>query len=510
MKKIKYLLFALAAMLVSLTSCTDETGVTLLEDIQVSSSYVALPMDGGSSTITVTAKDSWTVEKVTTDKNKVEWLTISTTTGSAGESQLTFSTPSTLDGRTAEVLIKSGGQTQRINIIQGLAVVSPATVAEVNAGPDSKTYLVTGTITKITNTQYGNWYLKDKTGELYIYGTLDAKDATKNFLSLGLEVGDEVTVQGPKTTYNGTVELVDVTVVKINKSLIKVDSVMVDGVKNSTLPSDGGELTAFLTNKGQGLTFEIPADAQSWLSLSSMQTTGTNVVMMFRAAQNKGGQRSTTITFKTTDGSKEYSTTATVTQSGAIVTSSIADFLAAPVSTIPYRLTGIITKIDDATSGKLYIKDYSGKEVYVYKISGYDQNLKVDDVITIIGNRAVYNGTPQVSNSTLEKAYPVAKATIAEVLAKPDDTNKYFMVTGTITSIANDLYGNLYLKDATGEIYVYGVYPGAGATGDARQGLIAAKGLKVGDTLTVIGPKTSYKNVPQLSNTFYYSHISAQ
>ena len=52
----------------------------------------------------------------------------------------------------------------------------------------------------------------------------------KNFLSLGIEVGDIVTVEGPKTTYNGTVELVNVTVINIEKSLIKVDSLMVDGV----------------------------------------------------------------------------------------------------------------------------------------------------------------------------------------------------------------------------------------------------------------------------------------
>ena len=66
----------------------------------------------------------------------------------------------------------------------------------------------------ITSTTYGNWYLEDETGEIYIYGTLDAKGGEKNFLSWGLEVGDEITVQGPKTTYYTTVELVNVTVIK--------------------------------------------------------------------------------------------------------------------------------------------------------------------------------------------------------------------------------------------------------------------------------------------------------
>ena len=246
--KLKRIFPFLIAILALTTSCTDEETMTLLDSVRVSSSYVSIPLAGGSSTITVTAKDGWTVEKVTTAKNPVSWLTISSTSGSAGESELTFSAPSTLDGRNAEVLIKCGGETQRINIIQGLSKIATATCADVIAGPDSKTYQVTGVCTAIANTLYGNWYLTDKTGTIYIYGTLDAKGGTKNFLSWGLEVGDEVTVQGPKTTYGTVVELVDVTVVKINKSLVKVDS-----VKNATLPLEGGELIAYLTCKGQGV-----------------------------------------------------------------------------------------------------------------------------------------------------------------------------------------------------------------------------------------------------------------
>jgi RPA family protein len=99
---------------------------------------------------------------------------------------------------------------------------------------------------------------------------------------------------------------------------------------------------------------------------------------------------------------------------------------------------------------------------------------------------------------------------VAEILAKADDTNTYFQVTGTITSIANADYGNIYIKDATGELYVYGTYPGYGATGDARKGVVASKGLKVGDQITVIGAKSSYKGTAQLVNGFYVSHVSAQ
>lgn len=498
--KIKYF-FPLFIMAVAMmVSCEDEVSVTLLDEIQVSTSYVSIPVEGGSTTITVTANDNYTVS------SSIAWLTISSTSGSAGESTLTFTASSTLNGRTGEVKIQCGDVTQRINVIQGLAKIESATCAEVIAGPNDKTYQVTGVCTSIDNTTYGNWYLKDATGSIYIYGTLDAKGATKNFLSLGLEVGDGVTVQGPKTTYGTTVELVNVTVIKINKSLVKVDS-----VEYATLPQEGGEFISYLTCKGQGVSVEIPEDAVSWLSISSIQSAGTSAVVKFKATANAGGDRKTTITFHTTDGTKDYSAQTTLNQKGAIINASVAEFIAAAVSTTQYyRLKGVITSITDATTGKLNIRDFSG-EVYVYKIVDFaTKGLKVGDIITIVGTRGAYSGTPQVNGAVLESFISVTAATIAEVLTKPDDPSKYFMVTGVITSITNADYGNLYFKDGASEIYVYGCYPGYGATGNFRKFLIANKGIKVGDQLTVIAPKGSYGGVPQLANSIYFSHVSSK
>jgi hypothetical protein len=497
--KLKRIFPFFVAILALMTSCTDEETMTLLGEIQVSSSYVSIPVDGGSTAITVTAKDSWTVE------NSVEWLTISSTSGSAGESTLTFSAESALDGRTAEVLIQCGGKTQRINIIQGLAQIASATCAEVIAGPDSKTYQVTGVCTAIANTTYGNWYLEDETGSIYIYGTLDAKGAERNFLSWGLEVGDEVTVQGPKTTYNGIVELVNVTVIEINKSLVKVDS-----VENAQLPIEGGEFTAYLTCKGQGVSVDIPDDAKSWLSISSVESAGEEVVVKFNAAANTGGDRETTLTFRTTDGSKNYSTETSLSQKGAIIEATIEEFLAAEVGNTQYRLSGVITSIANTTYGNLYLRDFSG-ETYVYGIEDFqDKDLKEGDIITIVGKRGAYKGNPQVVDAVLESVIPVTLATIAELLTKPDDSNTYYMVTGEITEIDNPTYGNLYLKDGDSEIYLYGCYPGYGATGDDRKYLIEDKGIKVGDTITVIATKGSYNGVDQLSHGVYFSHVSAE
>jgi len=499
--KLRYFIPSLMAVVAAMfTGCSDDNDPTYLSEIRVSQSYVALSTGGGSTSIDIQAAGSWTVS------GAPDWLTVSPASGS-GSGTITFSAAAA-EGRTAEVLISCEGKTQRINIIQGIAQVSTATCAEVIAGPDSKTYRVTGTVTSIVNTTYGNWYLKDNTGEVYIYGTLDSKGGTKNFSSWGLEVGDQITVEGPKTTYNGTVELVDVTVVKIVKSLIKCDSLSVDGVKSDELPVAGGEITAHLTCKGQGVAVEIPASAKDWLGVTS-STVGATPTVTFYAKANEGGDRETTVVFKTTDGSKEYTSQATIKQKGAIVECSIADFLAAAVGNTQYRLTGVITKVAGAAYGNVYIKDYSG-EAYVYGIGAKGdfeaKGLKEGDVVTLVGKRGEYKGTAQMTGGQLEKSISVTEVSIADFLAKEDNANVYYMVSGKIDEIANDTYGNLYITDGTNRLYVYGCYPGWGATGDARKGAIAANGIVVGDKLTVIGPKSTYKGTPQVNGGVYFSH----
>lgn len=104
---------------------------------------------------------------------------------------------------------------------QGQETVTIATCAEVLAGTDGTVYRVTGKCVEIANTTYGNWYLEDATGKIYIYGTLDKEGNAGKNNSIdvwGIGVGDELTVEGERTTYNETVELKNVKVITINKN----------------------------------------------------------------------------------------------------------------------------------------------------------------------------------------------------------------------------------------------------------------------------------------------------
>ena len=172
--KLRYFIPSLVAVVAAMfTSCSDNKDATYLEGLRVSQSYVALNTSGGTATIDIKANGNWQLEKVfavtTKDadgKNVVTyyetptWLTVDKTSGAAGESTLTFSAEAG-EGRSCELVMSCGSETQYIRIIQGLVSISTATCAEVLAGPDSKTYQVTGTVTNIVNTTYGNWYLNE-------------------------------------------------------------------------------------------------------------------------------------------------------------------------------------------------------------------------------------------------------------------------------------------------------------------------------------------------------------
>lgn len=158
------------------------------------------------------------------------WLTyVPETKSSLRTDELEFSVAanSEYDSRSVEVdlIDRLGYPVETLYIFQ-TGHARNATCAEVIEGPDGTVYRVKGVVTSIVNTTYGNWYLDDGTGEIYIYGTLDKDGKSKNFASWGLQVGDVVECVGPKQTYGNTVELVDVTILDIESYQ---GSITVDG-----------------------------------------------------------------------------------------------------------------------------------------------------------------------------------------------------------------------------------------------------------------------------------------
>ncbi len=493
--------------LLFLGACSDDDPMTLLDEVQVSSSYVAIPADGGSTTITVNAKYSWAFE----GDEVPEWLTISPMSGSAGSATVSFSAEGVEDARSATLHISCNGKEQIIEVIQGEGSgVTIATVAEVLEGPSNKTYRVTGTVTAIANTSYGNFYMNDGTSDtdLYIYGTVDAT-GSYNWASFGIDVGDEVTVEGPKSIYNGEVELVDATFISVTKSLISVESIYPeDGI----LPKEGGEFIVSLSCAGDGVTVDIPDDAKEWMAIGSITSHSDGATIMFKVAENTMGDRNTTITFYTTSGGTEYSCQAVLTQEGSIMPVSIAEFNAAAVGDTQYRLMGYITSVANETYGNFYLKDYSD-ETYVYGLDGFiSLGIKEGDILTIVGKRGEYREEAEVLDATLEEHTPVTPISVADFRNLADDSSTYYRLTGKVTESDEsgtkfdlDTYGNFALTDDTGSVYIYGVSTGVGGA----SGQFGTLGVKEGDEITLICYKTSYNGLIEAGGAMYVSHTPA-
>ncbi len=499
--KLKYFFSFVAALALLFTSCDEnEYDVITNSSVQVSQSYVALPIEGGSKDITVYSNADWTIEA---DSVVLTWLNVSALSGAAGESQVTFSADA-YEGRSATITVVCGAETQIINIIQGLTVVQPATVKEVLDGPVGKTYRVTGTVTKIANTTYGNIYINDGScaEDLYIYGVLTPSGENKKWSTLGVEVGDIITLEGPKILYYSTVELENATFISVEKSLIKVGAV---SPKDATLPIEGGEFTVGLNVKGQGVTVDIPADAKEWLNISAIQSAKDTATVVFNVAENKKGDRKTILTFYTTDGEKDYSAQIELKQKGSFPEGTIGAFLGEPVDeTKMHTLKGVIKNITNTKFGNMYIYDYT-TDLQIYGTTNFADfaSAKAGDVVILEGPRSEHNGNPQMKNAVIKKHVPVTAITAAEFNALEDNNDTYYMLTGKVKSIVKEDYGNIYIEDETGEAYIYGVLDGI--EGNSKN--FASLGIKVGDTIKLITIKTSYKDAAQGKNAWYVGTV---
>jgi hypothetical protein len=562
--KLKYIIPSLMAVVAAVfTGCSDDNDPSYLDAVRVSQSYVAIPKTGGSATITLKASSDWAFKaqrwiagKDTTNAAAPKWLTVTPTSGGAGQVDITFSAEETLDGRNCELLLECNGETQRINVIQGLSEVSEVSVAEVMAGPN-KTYRVTGTVTKIANTSYGNWYMNDGTSadDLYIYGTLDKagkSGANNSIAAWGIEVGDEVTIEGPKTVYNGTVELVNVSVIKINKSLVKVDSLST----NDPLSAEGGEVTAYVTCKGNGVKVEIPEEAKSWLVMSGLN--GNNIT--FRALPNEGDYRKAVVIFKTTSEGKEYTAQATIAQE--------AKPNAPGSEALPFTVAEAIAKckeIGSTASDQVYyakgkissIKEVStnyGNATFNISDDGSDENaltcfrayslnnqkfvaedeIAVGDEVVICGKLVNYkNETPQFAQGcyivtlkkgnaagSLAKPFTPAEANaFCQALGEGNTSEDDVYVKGKIIEITDKnqfgtQYGNctFYISadgtDSADKFYVFRTL----YLGNVKYSDDSWRKPKAGDEVVICGKLTLYKDkegnlVPETSanNTYIYS-----
>ena len=191
-----------------------------------------------------------------------------------------------------------------------------------------------------------------------------------------------------------------------------------------------------------------------------------------------------------------------------------------------YYVTGVIESVYNTQYGNMYLVDDDGNRLTIYGTYSANGELRYDamevkpdkgDTVTIYGVIGQYNGTAQIKNGWVinhipgedgdEEETPDPEAdstlTIEEAIALGASkthnvytTNKYY-VTGVITEIYNEEYGNMKITDDAGNILtIYGTYS---ADGEVRFESMETKPV-VGDVVTVYGVIGQYNTVPQMKN----------
>ena len=488
--KLKYFIPSLVAVVAAMfTGCSEDNDPTYLDGLRVSQSYVALPQNGGTQSITVNAAESWSIDDATIPA----WLTVSPKSGSAGESTISFSAASSDEVHNCELKLNSADKTQRINVLQYVEETDPVylTVAEalamIKAGTQgTKAYYVKGIVCKIQeiSTSYGNatfWisddgsYKGDVTNELEIYRGLWKNGAAYTSDDV-FSVGDEIVIKGVLTEYKGTPETAEKNseVISVKKSLVKIE----EGAEAS-LDANGGDFTVRLSLAGDGPFINVAEDAAGWVGISSVVKTDSTVnVKIHVAANNDEKARTGHINFISTSGSVTSTVIATVSQMGLQGT-----------LTNPFSVEDAIAycqKIGGESGGEVYVKgkiskiegefgsygnatfwisddgvfnDDKSKDFECYRVLWLGNNnwadgnaqISVGDEVLICGKVTIYNGTAETAG---KKAY------VYEVNGVKDDANGIgslvapFNIAGAMTAIDNGWTGDVFVAGKVSKIHV--------------------------------------------------------
>ena len=149
-----------------------------------------------------------------------------------------------------------------------------------------------------------------------------------------------------------------------------------------------------------------------------------------------------------------------------------------------------------------------GDEVVVYgPIYNYSGNTpetagkSAAYIVTVNGKATSGSGSGSDTPSTDAK-----KVTVAEFNAAEVSNDIWYQLTGTVENLKDgDQYGNFDLKDETGSVYVYGLLSEKGGEKKKFQDLAAAKGIKNGSKITIIGTRGVFNDKIEVMNAYFVS-----
>ena len=283
--------------------------------------------------------------------------------------------------------------------------------------------------------------------------------------------------------------------------------------------SNGDKFWGFDINDGTGVvTAAFPANWDEWKD--KIQDGGTVVVegpYEFYAKKGTHQVKSCTIiSFEPGEGGEINPDAQEIT---------IKEFLDKKDQNTEFIIKGTATRVKfQDTPGKGFggfdIEDATGKMSCAFptNLDDFKSTLKDGATVTVKGKYNEHNGAGQMYRGLIIKVEEggstptpspdpvvpgeIKKATVAEFLAAPVG-EQFYELTGTISNITSTEYGNLYLKDDTGLVYIYGLTKTAVDKNDKS---FASLGLKEGDILTLAAKRGEYNGNQQGVGAYYISH----
>ncbi|MCF0174127.1 MAG: BACON domain-containing protein [Bacteroidales bacterium] len=547
--------FAAAALLVA---CTPKQIARSFDNIKVDKTQVILAQDATEGSIKVTATEDWEVVA----SSIPEGLTVTPTSGKAGETTVTFSYPDAVSKElTVNIQIICGTNAQFV-LFKKLATPSPYPEFEagnywIMAQADGvwKVAKPLG-LTIDDSSSYGYIYVDDAKGDLEkgltsteaniftfeaTTGGFYIKDSAGGYLYMDSAGKYNNFYQTSKTSnaFVWTVKQVDDYAFEITSGQGKWMQYSTGyssyGAYNT--PQTGGVLPYLVPAKDPApevLTIKTPTitigkdggavaaaavinvdtfkalPEESWIHYVGFDKDS----IYFSCDANDKAGRSAKVNIEASLGEFTSTGVITIEQEGAVEDKTAAEINAAPDdNAVQYRLTGYICKVANPTAGNIYIVDHTDT-VYVYGVlDGEGAKGKFDtlgisegDIVTVQGVKGSYKGDPQMVSVTVVSHKKVTDITAAAFNALADDTETWYRVSGTVTDGSPsghkwDLttYGNFDLVDETGAVYVYGCTYGWG--GPAK--MFGTLEIAAGDDIKIVCHKGSYKEAPQATNAFY-------
>ena len=549
--KLKYLFLSIAAITLLFSGCKSEEELGPEEVTLSGSSAIELPTAGGEVTVSLKSTVDWTLQGY--DSDVQTWLVINPSSGKASKDAQTI-TLKALENKDID-------RTANIVFYGNILCKAPLTITQKGPNGDgstlniadfikkadsSKAYTLTGKLLNFkTTTSNGSTYysfdLTDDSGSILVYSFTNIEAWVNK-----LEIGGTVTLTGTYEYYSSKSqhEVVDATIESYTApdySTVKETTVTEflnqKDTKNiykltGTVKSFNSTYCSFNLTDGSSSVYVYSLSPASREAYASKLSNGAQVTLYggyyYYENTSDSSKSKVEILGATIAKVEEGSTGGDSSDYTSAKSVTVEEFIKAADKTTYYKLSGTVSGFSSTycsfdladDSGKIYVYSVANKTDWVEKISNggkvtlagkydyYSSKSQHEVVDAYILSFEAGGDSSDSGDETVAKPTNATPVTIAEFLTKEVNTTDWYEITGTITNIAKETYGNFYVKDDTDQVYVYGMTK-EWADGKNDQSF-SQIGLKAGDKVTFWTLRSEYSGTAQAGGSvcpaLYISH----